>query len=459
MSRRLKIMLFAALVLLLVVLAAGPAAAQGTTKSVEQIRTALDTVWVLIAGSLVFIMQLGFFFLEGGLTRARNVSNAMLKGGIDFCLGALVFWIIGFGLMFGTDAGGFVGSNSFLVNVANPMHGALPMYVFIFFQIAFAGAAATILAGGVAERMKFSAYVVATICITGLIYPFVGHWIWAEGGWLARLGMIDFAGSTVVHTVGGTCALVGAIMVGPRLGKYGKDGKVNAIPGHNIPMVALGTFILWLGWFGFNPGSTLHASPAIAHIVMTTTLAGAAGGTVSMFFTWHRYKKPDVSMTMNGILAGLVAITAGCASVGMISAVVIGLIAGVLVVLSVEFIDKKLKVDDPVGAISVHCVNGVWGTLAVGLFAQASFGKANGIAAVDGLFFGGGFKQLGLQALGSLSTLVWVGATAALMFFIIKKIWGLRVDDEEQRIGLDLSEHNLEAYPEFVQVPDEKEVA
>ncbi|MBU1670350.1 MAG: ammonium transporter [Actinobacteria bacterium] len=459
MSRRTKIILLSLVALSLLFLSASPAMAQGTTKSVEQIKTALDTVWVLIAGSLVFIMQLGFFFLEGGLTRAKNVSNAMLKGAMDFCLGALIFWMIGYGIMFGTDAGGFMGTNNFFLNAVNPTRGNLPTYVFLFFQIAFAGAAATILAGGIAERLKYSAYVIATICITGLIYPFVGHWIWAEGGWLARLGMIDFAGSTVVHTVGGTCAFVGALMLGPRLGKYGRDGKVNAIPGHSIPMVALGTFILWLGWFGFNPGSTLSASPAIAHIVMTTTLAGAAGGTAAMFLTWARYGKSDVSMSMNGILAGLVAVTAGCASVSPVSAVIIGTVAGILVVFSVEFIDKKLKVDDPVGATSVHCVCGVWGTLAVGLFAQASFGRANGIAAVNGLFYGGGLKQLGLQALGSVSTLAWVGATAALMFYVIKKVVGIRVGDDDQRIGLDIAEHNVEAYPEFLQVPQDQEVA
>ncbi|MBU4240078.1 MAG: ammonium transporter [Actinobacteria bacterium] len=435
------------------------ASAAGTTKQVEEIASSLDTVWVLIAGALVFFMQAGFFFLEGGLIRARNVSNAMMKGALDFCLGALVYWMVGFAIMFGLDRGGFIGASNFFTNAANPTHGHIPLYAFLFFQTAFAGAAATILAGGVSERLKFSAYVIATICVTGLIYPFVGHWIWAEGGWLARLGMIDFAGSTVVHTVGGVCAFVGAAMVGPRLGKYKPDGSPNAIPGHSIPMAALGAFILWFGWYGFNPGSTLQASPAIAHIAMTTTLAAAAGGVTTMFVTWMRYKKPDVSMTLNGILAGLVAITAGCASVSMVSSVIIGFVAGILVVFSVEFIDRKLRVDDPVGAVSVHAVNGIWGTLAVGLFAQASFGKANGISAVNGLFFGGGLKQLGLQALGSFSTVLWVALTATLMFLAIKKLIGLRVDDESQRIGLDIAEHNVEAYPDFQSVTEEKEVA
>lgn len=456
MKRKHRLLLLFVLTVGILCLFSTSAFAAGTAKRIEEISTNLDTVWILVAGSLVFFMQAGFFFLEGGLTRAKNVSNAMLKGATDFCLGALIFWMIGYGIMFGADKGGFLGTNNFFSNLVNPTNGALPMYVFLFFQIAFAAAAATILAGGIAERFKFSSYIVATICVTGLIYPFVGHWIWAEGGWLSNLGMIDFAGSTVVHTVGGICALVGAWMVGPRAGKYGPDGKPRAIPGHSIPMAALGTFILWLGWYGFNPGSTLSASPAIAHVAMTTTLAASAGGAATLFLTWIRYGKPDVSMTMNGILAGLVAITAGCASVGMIPAVIIGLIAGVLVVFSVEFIDKKLKVDDPVGAVSVHAANGIWGTLAVGLFAQAAVGEANGLSAVNGLFFGGGFKQLGLQALGSLATVAWVAATAFILFFALKKTIGLRVTDKEQRMGLDIAEHNIEAYPDFQTVQDEE---
>jgi Amt family ammonium transporter len=414
-----------------------------------QISNDLDTVFVLIAAALVFFMQAGFFFLEGGLTRAKNVANAMMKGAMDFCLGALIYWMIGFAIMFGVSKAGLLGSSGFFSNAANPQWNGLPLYVFLLFQVAFAGAAATILAGGIAERFKFSAYCIATIAITGLIYPVVGHWIWSSGGWLYKKGMIDFAGSTVVHTTGGICALVGAWMVGPRLGKYGPDGKPNAIPGHSIPMAALGTFILWLGWYGFNPGSALTAGPSIAHIAMTTTLAAAAGGTLSMVTTWIRYKKPDVSMSFNGALAGLVAVTAGCAFVSMTSAAIIGTISGILVVFSVEFVDRKLKIDDPVGAISVHAVNGIWGTLAVGLFAQASIGQGNGLAAVNGLFYGGGLKQLGLQALGSGSTILWVGATAAILFYILKKTTGIRVEDEGQRIGLDIYEHNLQAYPDF----------
>jgi len=455
-----KVSIVLLLAVLIIVIFTVPALAEGEgeAKSVESIATSLDTVWVLIAAALVFFMQAGFFFLEGGLTRAKNVSNAMLKGVMDFCLGALVYWMVGFAIMFGIDSGGFLGTSGFFSNLANPDYTGLPLYAFLLFQIAFAGAAATILAGAVAERVKFSAYCVATVCITGFIYPVVGHWIWAEGGWLYELGMLDFAGSTVVHTVGGICALLGAWIVGARVGKYNADGTPNAIPGHNIPMAAMGTFILWLGWYGFNPGSTLQASPAIATIAMTTTLAASAGAVVAMFLTWIRYGKPDVSMSFNGALAGLVAITAGCAYVSMISSVIIGIVAGILVVFAVEFIDGKLKVDDPVGAISVHAVNGIWGTIAVGLFAQASMGEANGVAAVNGLFFGGGVAQLGKQLLGVAAVVAWAAVTAAVLFYALKKTIGVRVDEEGQKAGLDISEHNLEAYPDFQPAISEKGV-
>jgi ammonium transporter, Amt family len=436
---------------LALLLLAGPASAEGLVggKSIAGVTRDLDTLWVVIAAALVFFMQAGFFFLEGGLIRARNVANAMLKGAMDFSIGAVVYWMVGFGIMFGADRLGVFGASGFFVNSATGSHGGLPLYAFLFFQMAFAGAAATILAGAVSERMKFSAYLVATVMITGFIYPVVGHWVWAEGGWLARLGMIDFAGSTVVHSVGGWCALIGAWIVGARAGKYDADGTPNAIPGHSIPMAALGVFILWLGWYGFNPGSTLAVSPAIATVALTTTLAAATGGVVAMLFTWLRYGKPDVSMSLNGCLAGLVAITAGCASVSPVSAVMIGTVAGLLVVLSVEFIDRKLRVDDPVGAISVHAANGVWGTIAVGLFAQASFGKANGITAVNGLFYGGGFRQLGLQLIGIVAVLGWVLATAGVLFLVLKKTVGLRIDEEGQRAGLDVTEHSITAYPDF----------
>ncbi len=448
----------AVLILALLALSAVPSLADGEAATAESVATNLDTVWVLIAAALVFFMQAGFFFLEGGLTRAKNVSNAMIKGAMDFCLGALVFWMVGYAFMFGFDRGGFVGSSGFFTNLAGGDRNGLPLYAFFLFQVAFAGAAATILAGGIAERFRFSAYCIATVAVTGLIYPVVGHWIWAEGGWLYELGMLDFAGSTVVHTVGGIIALLGAWMVGPRSGKYAPDGTPKAIPGHNIPMAALGTFILWLGWYGFNPGSTLKATPAIATIAMSSSLAEAAVGAVAMFLTWIRYGKPDVSMSFNGILAGLVAVTAGCAYISMTSALIIGVVAGILVVFAVEFIDRKLKVDDPVGAVSVHAVNGIWGTIAVGLFSQASFGEANGMAAVNGLFFGGGMAQLGKQLLGVVSVVAWAAITAALMFYALKKTIGLRVDEEGQRIGLDISEHDLEAYPDFQPAISEKGV-
>ncbi len=456
-----KLLLVILITALLLALFVTPALAQGNgeAKTAESVATSLDTVWVLIAAALVFFMQAGFFFLEGGLTRAKNVSNAMLKGAMDFCLGALAFWLVGFALLYGIDRAGLIGSSSFFPNFASGNYNNLPFYVFLLFQVAFAGAAATILAGGVAERIKFSSYCIATVVITAFIYPIAGHWIWGPSGWLQRLGMLDFAGSTVVHTVGGVCAFVGAWMVGARSGKYNADGTANAIPGHNIPMAALGTFILWLGWYGFNPGSLLRASPAIATIAITTTLAASAGASVAMMITWGRYGKPDVSMSLNGALAGLVAITAGCAYVSPVSSIIIGIVAGTLVVFSVEFIDHKLRVDDPVGAISVHAVNGIWGTIAVGLFAQASFGQANGVAAVNGLFYGGGVAQLGKQLLGSVSVVAWVAASAGLMFFILKKTIGIRVDEEGQRVGLDLHEHNLEAYPDFQPAVSEKGVS
>ena len=456
-----KLLLVMAVTMALLALCAAPALAAeggGGAKTPESIAPSMDTVRVQMAAALVFFMQAGFFFLEGGLTRSKNVANAMLKGAMDFCLGALVFWAVGFSFMFGLDRGGFIGASGFFSNLASPEWDGLPLYAFLLFQIAFAGAAATILAGGIAERFKFSSYCVATVLITGVIYPVVGHWVWAEGGWLYRLGMLDFAGSAVVHTVGGICALVGAWMVGARTGKYNGDGTPNAIPGHNLPMAALGTFILWLGWYGFNPGSTLKASPAIAAIAMTTTLAAAAGSAVAMFLTWMRYGKPDVSMAFNGTLAGLVAVTAGCAFVSMASAVIIGVVAGILVVFSVEFIDRRLKVDDPVGAVSVHAVNGIWGTIAVGLFAQASFGEANGVAVVNGLFFGGGVAQLAKQLLGVACVVSWTAVAAAGMFFALKKTMGIRVDAEGQQAGLDMTEHNLEAYPDFQPTIPEKGV-
>ncbi len=400
----------------------------------------IDMVWVLMAAILVFAMQLGFALVETGFTRAKNSANIIMKNLMDFSIGSLAYYVVGFGLMFGATAGGFLGITGFLrpETLALPIFDALTPSVFIIFQTVFAATAATIVSGAMAERTQFRAYVVYSFVISLVIYPISGHWAWG-GGWLSALGFMDFAGSTVVHSVGGWAALVGAMMIGPRIGKYGSDGKVNAIPGHNLPLGAAGVFVLWIGWFGFNPGSTVAANAQIGYIAMTTNLAGAAAACVTMIVTWVRYGKPDVSMTLNGVLAGLVAITAGCNAVSMYGAIAIGAVAGVLIVFGVEFFDKVLKVDDPVGATSVHLLNGMWGTLAVGLFA------IDGV----GLFYGGGFKQLGVQALGVASFAAWTVLTTGILFFVIKKTIGLRVRPEEEKIGLDLSEHGMSAYPEW----------
>lgn len=412
--------------------------------------TAIDTVWTLVAAFLVFFMQAGFAMVETGFTRAKNAANIMMKNMMDFSVGSIAFWLVGFGIMFGADKFGFFGANGFFLSSASPSTGeGLWQFTFWMFQVVFAATAATIVSGAMAERTKFSAYFFYSFFISAFIYPVVGHWIWG-GGWLSNKGMIDFAGSTVVHSVGGWAALAGAIMVGPRLGKYKKDGKSNAIPGHNIPLAALGVFILWFGWFGFNPGSTTSGTNlSIATIAVTTNLAAAAGAILAMFTTWIKFGKPDTSMTLNGVLSGLVAITAPCANVSPLSAIIIGAIAGVLVVFSVEFIDKVLHIDDPVGAISVHGVCGVWGTLAVGFFAESSYGIASGVGAVNGFFFGGGLGQFFTQLIGVISVFIWVFTVALIVFYIAKKTVGLRASDEEQLKGLDISEHGMESYAGF----------
>lgn len=405
---------------------------------------AINTVWVLVAAFLVFFMQAGFAMVETGFTRAKNACNIMMKNLMDFSVGSIAYWAVGFGVMFGASAFGLFGKDGFLLSAANPTTGdGLWQFAFWMFQVVFAATAATIVSGAMAERTKFSAYLWYSVFISGLIYPVVGHWIWG-GGWLSAKGMIDFAGSTVVHSVGGWAALAGAIMLGPRLGKYNKDGSSNAIPGHSIPLAALGVFILWFGWFGFNAGSTTAGTDlSIAVIAVTTNLAAAAGAILAMFTAWIRFGKPDTSMALNGALAGLVAITAPCANVSPLSAIIIGAIGGVLVVLSVEFIDKVFHVDDPVGAVSVHGVCGAWGTLAAGLFAQEAYGGVNG------LFFGGGIGQFITQAIGVLSVFVWVFGTAMLLFWIIKVTVGLRVSKEEELKGLDIGEHGMESYSGF----------
>ena len=405
--------------------------------SLEKTAKSVDFVWVLIAAFLVFMMQAGFAMVETGFTRAKNASNIMMKNLLDFCVGALAFWAIGFGIMFG--AGNlFFGKTNFFLGGTDTWQ-----YAFWMFQVVFAATAATIVSGAVAERTKFIGYMLYTVFISALIYPLVGHWIWG-GGWLSKLPMpfIDFAGSTVVHSVGGYAGLAGTIILGPRIGKYiGKT--IKPIKGHSMTLAALGVFLLWFGWYGFNPGSTLSANNwSIATIAVTTTLAACAAAVSAMIFTWIKYKKPDVGLTLGATLGGLVAITAGTANVSPASSIIIGAIGGILYVLAVAFFDR-IKVDDPVGAISCHAVNGVWGTLAVGLFAQKEFGGVNG------LFFGGGFGQLISQLIGVVSVAVFVLGSMLLFFKLIDITIGLRVSKEDELKGLDLSEHNAEAYADF----------
>ncbi|MCP4132339.1 MAG: ammonium transporter [bacterium] len=412
----------------------------------------INIVWTLLAAFLVFFMQAGFAMVEVGFTRAKNAANIIMKNLMDFSVGSLTFFLIGFGLMFGDSMFGLFGGSNFLVDSATPKTpDGLWTYAFWLFQAVFAATAATIVSGAMAERTKFSAYLVYSLFITAIIYPISGHWMWGglyggAGGWLESLGFYDFAGSTVVHSVGGWAALMGAIILGPRIGKYNGDGKPRAIPGHNIPLAALGVFILWFGWFGFNAGSTTAGdSLTIGFIAMNTGLAASAGAIASMITIWLKSGKPDVSMALNGALAGLVGITAGCAAVSPLSAIFIGLMAGVVVVLSVEFIDFKLKIDDPVGAVSVHGVCGALGTLAVGLFAEARFAGEG----INGLFYGGGFKLLGVQALGVAAVMAWVVIASGLLFLVVKKTMGLRVSREEELRGLDIDEHGMESYSGF----------
>jgi len=395
--------------------------------------TALNIMWVIITGVLVFFMQAGFTLVEAGFTRSKNTLNIILKNFMDFVIGSLTFWIIGYTIMYGKSIGGLIGTPSLFYDKIGDMHN-------LFFQTVFCATAATIVSGAIAERTKFSTYLIFSALMTTIIYPISGHWVWQANGWLAKLGFIDFAGSSVVHSVGGWASLVAALLIGPRIGKY-TNGKSNAIPGHNMVYAALGVFILWFGWFGFNPGSTLAISGdnanKVADIVITTNLAGAAGALAALLLTWFRYGKPDFSMTLNGVLAGLVGITAGCAVVSPGGAVLIGLITGITVVFSIEFIDKKLHIDDPVGAISVHGVCGAIGTLLVGVFATDG-----------GLFYGGGFEQLGIQAVGVFSIGIWVVTASFIVLFTLKKTIGLRVSEKEEIEGLDIHEHGMVAYPE-----------
>jgi Amt family ammonium transporter len=404
-------------------------------EAIQGVQTNLNYVWTLVAAALVFFMQAGFAMVEAGFTRAKSAINIMMKNLMDFSMGSLFFWAIGFGLMFGANNSGWFGTNGFFLS--DWQTGGDPwVLAFWMFQCVFAATAATIVSGAMAERTKFASYLIYSAAVCAIIYPIFGSWAWGSlfhgGGWLEKLGFIDFAGSTVVHSIGGWCALAGAIVLGPRIGKYGKDGKVKAIPGHNIPLAAIGVFILWLGWFGFNPGSTTAGNTDIAMIFVNTNLAAAAGCVVAMFTSWIIFGKPEIGMSLNGALAGLVGITAGCANVSPTSSIIIGAVAGVLVVLSVLFFDR-IRVDDPVGAVSVHGVCGAWGTLAAGLF------NIEGVTA----------KIIGTQLIGIGAAFIWAFGCAFILFKIIHYTIGLRVDAEEEIEGLDITEHGGHAYNDF----------
>ena len=414
------------------------------TDPVADLSLSVDTVWMLLAAMLVFFMQPGFAHCEAGFTRGKNTANILFKNFVDFCFGSILFWLLGFGFMFGSNGEGFIGMPHF--GDISFYESDLPVEGFLIFQTVFCATAATIVSGAMAERTKFSMYCIYSVFISLLIYPISGHWTWG-GGWLMNgdetLFMMttfgatfhDFAGSAIVHSVGGVLAFVGAIALGPRLGKYGKDGKSRAIPGHNLMAAALGVFILWFGWFGFNPGSQLAASGevnriAISHVFLTTNLAAAAGAIGTMFTSWIKYGKPSFSLTLNGVLAGLVAITAGCDLVSPLGASIIGLVAGIVLVFSIEFIDTKLHIDDPVGASSVHGVCGILGTLMTGL-----------LALDGGALYGGGWGFFGAQCLGVLAIDAWAAVAGVVLFFGIKKIAGLRVDKRIEEEGLDIYEH------------------
>ncbi|WP_167614282.1 ammonium transporter [Maribellus sediminis] len=407
-------------------------------ETLQGLQIGIDNMWLLVAAFLVMFMQPGFAMVEAGFTRSKNTANILMKNLMDFSIGSLLYWIIGFTIMYGDSIGGFIGMPD-LFFMSDGFGDNYSDYADLFFQTVFAATAATIVSGAMAERTEFKSYLIFSIVITVVIYPISGHWTWG-GGWLSQLGFHDFAGSSIVHSVGAWVGLAGAALIGPRIGKYGKDGKAKAIPGHNLALGALGVFILWFGWFGFNPGSQLAAAGtdnavAIGHIAVTTNLAAAAGAVTAMLVSWFRYKRPALSISLNGALAGLVAITAGCDAVNPMGALFIGIIAGFVLPFAVEFIDKVLKVDDPVGAISVHGVSGALGTLAVGLFSTS-----------EGLFYGGGAKLLGIQAIGVLAFFVWAFGLGLILFFILKKLNILRVSKRIEEEGLDVYEHGESAY-------------
>lgn len=412
--------------------------------NIDELKIAIDTVWVLIAAFLVFFMQAGFAMVETGFTRAKNAGNIIMKNTMDFAVGSIMYWAVGFGLMFGASSNFFFGTSGFFLSevTSESLGVSVSPYAFLLFQTVFAATAATIVSGAMAERTRFSAYLLYSVVISAFIYPVVGHWVWG-GGWLSEKGFVDFAGSSVVHSVGGWAALAGASLLGPRMGKFDAEGKARAIPGHSLTLGALGVFILWFGWFGFNPGSSLSGTDSsIGLIAVTTNLAAAASAVSVMFITWIKYGRPDVSMTLNGVLGGLVAITAGCASVTPLGAVLIGVAASIALVFGIEFIEKTLKIDDPVGAIGVHGVCGATGTILTGVF-----------AADGGLLYGGGFSLLSVQLLGVAAIALWTLSMSFALFSAIKATIGLRVSSEDELEGLDRHEHLVEAYGDFMLKP------
>ena len=412
--------------------------------------SAVNTIWVLLGAALVFFMQAGFAMCEAGFTRAKNTGNILMKNLMDFCIGTPTYWILGFGLMFG-GAGAIIGGFDPFVrsDYADVLPSGVPLFAFLIFQTVFCATAATIVSGSMAERTKFISYCIYSFCISAFIYPISGHWIWG-GGWLSQLGFHDFAGSTAVHMVGGVCACIGAAILGPRIGKYDKDGNPRAIIGHNLSLGALGVFILWFCWFGFNGCSTVamdsdEAMVSVGLIFVNTNMAAAVASCVTMLYTWLRYKKPDVGMTLNAALAGLVAITAGCDAVSPVGAAIIGIAAGLVLPISVGFFDSVAKIDDPVGAISVHGVCGAMGTILTGL-----------LAVDGGTFYGGGFHFFAIQCLGVLATAAWAAVMISIVFLILKSTIGLRVSAEEELKGLDITEHGLpSAYGGFAFVYDD----
>lgn len=413
-------------------------------KMAPDLINAVDALWLFFGGVLVFFMQAGFACVETGFTRAKNAGNIIMKNLVDFMLGSLIYWVIGYALMYGDTVAGIIG-NPGSMGVMNTLSEGSD-YAALFFQTVFCATAATIVSGAMAERTKFAAYVIYSAVISLIIYPVSGHWVWG-GGWLSELGFHDFAGSGIVHMLGGTLALVGAAVLGPRIGKYSRSGRSRAIPGHNIVIGALGVFILWFGWFGFNPASTLQLSDGgwmtAAKVFITTNLSACAAAVVTMFFTWIKYGKPDVSMTLNGVLGGLVAITAPCDTVTPVGAVIIGAVAGILMTIVIEKLDTKFHVDDPVGAVGVHGACGAWGCISVGLFAAENTESL-------GLFYGGGITQLGVQALGVAAIAAWAVITGLILFNVLKHTVGIRASEDEEIKGLDSTEHGLpSAYADF----------